>query len=126
MPSPLPLRVCSFCPPFVSLLPCIPRLLAPSNPPAVTPFQRAPSPSYAPWAPPSLAAAAVGTINVQPKPSTEDKLPMLRDENRSLKEQVLLMQKMHKTEMETYKVHGTGGSSQGFRGMGQRSALGCE
>ena len=63
---------------------------------------------------------------MQPKPSTEDKLPMLRDENRSLKEQVLLMQKMHKTEMETYKVHGTGGSSQGFRGMGQRSALGCE
>uniref|UniRef100_A0A7S1IG45 Uncharacterized protein n=1 Tax=Eutreptiella gymnastica TaxID=73025 RepID=A0A7S1IG45_9EUGL len=44
-----------------------------------------------------------GTINVQPKPGVEDKLPMLRDENRSLKEQVLLMQKMHKTEMESYK-----------------------
>jgi uncharacterized protein involved in exopolysaccharide biosynthesis len=49
-------------------------------------------------------AKGKGTIDVQPKPGVEDKLQMLKDENRSLKEQLLRVHEAHAHELGTYKT----------------------
>ena len=49
-------------------------------------------------------AKGKGTIAVQQKPGVEDKLQMLKDGNRSLKEQLLRVHKAHAHELGIYKT----------------------